>query len=361
MIGTFDRYIIGKYLSAFFFSILIFSLISMAIDFSDKVKNFIESDCTLKNILVDYYPGFVLYISGLILPMYTLIAVVFFTSRLAFNSEILSVFGAGVSFGRLLRPYLIAGGIVTVLHLAMGHYFIPKMNQSRLWFERTFVWKDKLQVRSGNLHYFVNDSTKAYIRGYDRGSKRISSMRMQRLSDNKLVSILDADNITWSDEKQKWQMATHAVRNFQGLKETYQKVGTPTDTVINLTPEDFSYYVNQSEEMTTWSILKAIELDRNRGLSNTRQYYVELARRTADAFTNLILTVIALAVAGRKVRGGMGLHLAIGIVIGAIFVVMQKFAVSFATSGSIPIWLGMWIPNLIFIAVAIILVQRAQK
>jgi lipopolysaccharide export system permease protein len=361
MIGTFDRYIIGKYLSTFFFAVLIFSLISMAIDFSDKVKNFIESECTLKNILVDYYPGFVLYISGLILPMYTLIAVVFFTSRLAFNSEILSVFNAGASFGRLLRPYLIAASVVAVLHLFMGHYLIPKMNQSRLWFERTFVWKDKLQVRAGNLHYFVDDSTKAYIRGYDRGSQRISSMRLQRLRDNKVVSILDADNVSWNKERQKWQMASHAVRQFDGLKERYQKVGTPTDTVFNLVPDDFSYYVNQNEEMTTWAILNAIEVDRNRGLTNTRQFSVELARRTADAFTNIILTVIAVAVAGRKVRGGMGLHLAIGIAIGAILVVMQKFAVSFATSGSIPIWLGMWIPNIVFTAVAIVLVLRAQK
>lgn len=361
MLTTLDKYIIGKYLSTFFFAILICSMISMAIDFSDKVRTFIESACTLKNILIDYYPGFVLHMTGLLMPMYVLITVVFFTSRLAFNSEILSVLNAGVSFQRLMRPYLIAAGFITVLHLALSHYFIPIKNQSRLWFERTFVWTDKQQVKSSNIHFMMGPTTKAYIKGYDSKAKRISTLRMQELDGSTITSILEADNVVWKEETQKWTLQSYAVRNFDGLKEQYHRYTTPLDTNINLAPQDFIFYHNQNEEMTSVALNNAIERDRSRGFSNTRLYSIELYRRFADAFTNIILTVIGLAVAGRKVRGGMGLHLAIAIGIGFVFILLQKFAISFASSGNVPVGLGMWLPNIAFTLVAAWLVLRAQK
>ncbi len=361
MLTTLDKYFIGKYLSTFFFAILICSMISMAIDFSDKVRSFIESGCTLKNILIDYYPGFVAHMTGLLMPMYVLITVVFFTSRLAFNSEILSVFNAGVGFRRLLRPYMLAAGFVSLLHLSLGHYFIPKMNQSRLWFERTFVWVDKQQVKSNNIHFMMGDDTKAYIKGYDSKAKRISTLRIQQLEGSAVKSILEADNVYWKEDLKKWTLQTYSIRQFDGLKEHYQRFNTPLDTNINLAPQDFIFYHNQSEEMTSMQLNEAIDRDRARGFSNTRQYTIELYRRFADAFTNIILTVIGLAVAGRKVRGGMGLHLAIGIGIGFVFILLQKFAISFASSGNVPVALGMWLPNIAFALLAIVLVVRAQK
>lgn len=361
LLTTLDRYLTGKYLSTFFFSVLICSMISMAIDFSDKIRNFIESPATLKNILLDYYPGFVLHMTGLLMPMYTLIAVVFFTSRLAFNSEILSILNAGVSFTRLLRPYLIAGGVIALMHLGMGHYLIPKMNQKRLWFERTFVWTDKQQVLASNIHFMVAPGVKAYIRGYDNKAQRISTLRLEELNGSQVKSILEADNVSWKENTQKWSFPAYSVRTFDGLKETYQRYTTPTDTVINLAPQDFIFYHNQNEEMTSWELTDAIERDRVRGFSNSRVYTIEYYRRTADAFTNIILTIIGLAVAGRKVRGGMGLHLAIAIGIGAVFILIQKFAISFASSGSVPILLGMWLPNIFFSLIALWLVSRAQK
>lgn len=362
MLGTLDRYLIKKYLSTFFFALLICSLISMAIDFSDKVQVFIEKkECSLKDILLSYYPGFVLDITGRLMPLYTLIAVVFFTSRLAFNSEILSILNAGVSFNRLLRPYLVAASLIGVLHLALTHYVIPKMNKSRLWFERTYVWTDKQQVKSGNIHFLVAPDVKAYIRGYDKNAKRISTLRLEKFEGNRVLSILETDNAVWKEDKGKWEFPNYAVRTFAGLKETFHRYTVPIDTAINLAPQDFIFYHNQNEEMTTGELQTVLARDQSRGFSNTRQYTIELYRRTADVFTGLILTVIGLAVAGRKVRGGMGLHLAIAIGIGAVFILLQKFSVSFAASGSVPVGLGMWIPNLIFTGVAAWLVSRAQK
>jgi lipopolysaccharide export system permease protein len=361
MLAILDRYLIGKYLSTFFFALLICSLIAMAIDFSDKVQIFLEKPCTLKNILVDYYFGFVLHMTGLLLPMYTLIAVVFFTSRLAFNAEILSILNAGVSFGRLLRPYLLAAGLIAVLHLTMSHFLIPKMNKSRLGFERTFVWTDKQQVKASNIHFLVAPDVKAFIRGYDKSAKRISMLRLEKFKGHQVESILETDNATWQEDKQKWQFPNYSVRRFDGLREHYQRFTVPLDTALNLSPQDFIFYHNQNEEMTSLELLEAIGRDQQRGFGNTKQYTIELYRRTADAVTGLLLTIIGLAVAGRKVRGGMGLHLAMAIGIGAIFILLQKFSISFSTSGTIPPALGMWIPNLIFGGVAAWLVSQAQK
>lgn len=358
---TLDRYIIRKYLSTFLFSILIFSMISMAIDFSDKISSFIEKPCTLKEIVFDYFPGFVLYITGLLLPLYSLIAVIFFTSRMASNAEIISIFNAGVSFGRLLRPYLIAAGIVAAAHLALSHFVIPKANKSRLWFERTYVWTDKKQVKKSNIHFLVAPDVKAYIRSYDDKTNKISEFRLEKFTGHQVESILETEQAIWQADKGKWRFPTHSVRRFNGLDESFTHIKTPIDTAINLLPEDFIFYHNQNEEMTSIELSQAIARDRSRGFANTRQYSIELYRRTADAFTGVILTVIGLAVAGRKVRGGIGLHLAMGIGIGAMFILLSKFSVSFVSSGSAPVSIGMWLPNMVFAVVAIWLVKKAQK
>ena len=357
-----DVYLIKKYFSTFFFSLLICTLISVAIDFSDKIKSFIEKPCTAMEIAFDYYPGFILYMAGLLLPLYTLIAVVFFTSRLAFNSEILSILNAGVSFQRLLRPYLIVGSVIALLHGALNHYIIPQFNKSRLKFERTYVWtQGQDKGKTSNVHFLVSPDTKVFIRGYNKASKTASGLRLEKFEGNRIISILEADNAAWKAEPNLWQINNYSVRTFDGLRERYVKHATPLDTAINLSPQDFIWYNNQNEEMTTAELRDAMARDRSRGLSNSKKYAVEIFRRTADAFTNIILTVIGLAVAGRKVRGGMGLHLAVGIGIGAGFILLSKFAVSFATSGSVPIILGMWIPNIVFMVVAIWLAGKAQK
>lgn len=357
-----DAYLIKKYFSTFFFSLLICTLISVAIDFSDKVKSFIEKPCTVREIIFDYFSGFILHMAGLLLPLYTLIAVVFFTSRLAFNSEILSILNAGVSFRRLMKPYLFVGCVIAALHLSLNHVVVPQVNKARLKFERTYVWttgQDK--GKTSNVHFLVAPDTKVFIRGYNKNSKTASGLRLEKFEGTRVISILEADNAAWKAEPNRWQISNYSIRTFDGLRERYSKYAAPLDTAINLSPQDFVWYHNQTEEMTTMELREAVARDRNRGLSNSKKYAVEIHRRTADAFTNIILTIIGLAIAGRKVRGGMGLHLAVGIGIGAGFILLSKFAVSFATSGSMPIILGMWIPNLFFLAVAIWLVGRAQK
>jgi lipopolysaccharide export system permease protein len=359
-VTTLDRYIIGNYLRTWGFALLICTLISVAIDFSDKVQSFIEKPCTWKEILA-YELGFTVHMASLLLPMYTLIAVVFFTSRLAFNAEILSILNAGVSFGRLMRPYMIAAGVVFLVHFSINHFFAPKLNKQRLWFEHTYVWTDQEKGRTANVHLLVAPDVKVHVRGYNKSNQTMSGVRLEKFEGNRVVSLLEAETATWKAEPNRWEMPTHQVRSFDGLRERYVSVKTPLDTAINIAPQDFIFYQNQNQEMTTGELSEAIARDRKRGLTNTKSYEIEQHRRSADAFTNVILTIIGLAVAGRKVRGGMGLHLALGIGVGAIFVLLSKFAASFTSSGTLSPLLGMWVPNLFFALVAAWFVFRAQK
>jgi lipopolysaccharide export system permease protein len=355
-----DKYIIGNYLTTFFFSLLICTLIAVSIDFSDKVQSFIEKPCT-KLEIATYYLGFMLHMSGLLMPLYTLIAVVFFTSRMATNAEILAILNAGVSFWRLMRPYLLAASVVALLHLFFNHYAIPELNKSRLAFERKYVWLDQEKSRTSNVHFMLDPNTKAFIRGYNKTSKSASGLKLEKFKANKIESILEAENASYKDSTQSWVLSNYTIRKFDGLHETFSKPAGILDTAISLSPSDFTFFNNKNEELTTPELNQTIQRDLNRGLAGAKTFELERQRRTAEPFTNFILTIIGLSVAGRKVRGGMGLHLAIAIGIGALYILLSKFAVSFAASGTVPVVVGMWIPNMIFITVAIFLMFRAQK
>jgi lipopolysaccharide export system permease protein len=355
-----DKYIIGNYLTTFFFSLLICTLIACSIDFSDKVQSFIEKPCT-KLEIASYYLGFMLHMSGLLMPLYTLIAVVFFTSRMATNAEILAILNAGVSFWRLMRPYILAASCVALMHLFFNHYAIPKMNKSRLWFERTYVWLDQEKSRSSNVHFMLGPTTKAFVRGYNKTSKTISSLKLEKFTGSRIESILEAENATYKDSTQRWILSNYTIRKFDGLHESITRPQGILDTAISLSPSDFTFFNNKNEELTTSELNETIQRDKKRGLAGAKTYELERQRRTAEPFTNFILTIIGLSVAGRKVRGGMGLHLAIAIGIGALYILLSKFAVSFAASGSVPVVVGMWIPNMLFMSVALFLMFRAQK
>jgi lipopolysaccharide export system permease protein len=246
------------------------------------------------------------------------------------------------------------------LHLSLNHIIIPHLNKSRLWFEHTFVWTDQDKGKTSNVHLLLSPDVKVYIRGYNKVNKTANGLRLEKFANNRVVSILEADNANFKAEPNQWQVSSYTIRTFDGMKENLVRSTQPLDTLINLDPQDFVYFQNQNQEMTTPELRNAIFREAARGQAN-KSYEIEMDRRTADAFTNIILTIIGLAVAGRKVRGGMGLHLAIAIGIGAIFILLSKFAVSFVSSGSMPVMLGMWIPNIIFGLIAIWLVSRAQK
>lgn len=357
-----DQYIFGKYLSSFFFTVLIFTLISVVIDFSEKVESFIKEPCTAYQIIFEYYINFIPYINGLLWPLISLIAVIFFTSRLAHNSEIISILNAGISFRRLQYSYLGAAALITIIHLFGNHYQIPAANKKRLNFEHTYVWKNNDKGKTENVHLFVSPDTKVYLKYFNKPQKSARDFRLEKFANNKLVYVLKAKSADFIKEPGVWKLNNYEERTFNGMKETLNiSRGHSKDITISLDPKDFVKFVNQKEMMTSFELLSFINKEVKRGSGVAKPFEVEFHRRTADSFAIIILTLIGVAVAARKVRGGMGLHLAIGIGIGAMFVFLSKFSVTFAEDDSIPTFIAVWIPNFIFTGVAIYLNMKAQK
>lgn len=362
MLKILDWYILKKFLGTFFFTVLIFTMIALVIDFSEKVEKFIEEPITNKEILLDYYPNFALYIAGLLWPLFTLIAVIFFTSRLASNSEVISIFNAGVSFRRYMRPYLIGAAFLALLNLFGNHFFIPLGNKKYFKIMYTYLARDDDKGKIQNVHLFVSPDTKVYIEFYRKRDTTARGFRIEHFENNQLTSLLKAESARWVGPPGKWKLNSYEVHTFQGLKEQLTiRRGEQLDTMLNLTPDDFVDYKEQHSMMTTPELQRYIKNQLKRGVGNTDKYEVELYRRTADAFTIFILTVIGMAIASRKVRGGIGMHLAIGIAIGAAFIFLSRFSIVFATGKIIPPLLGIWLPNICFATVALLLVSKAQK
>ena len=359
---TLDRYIIKKYLTTFGFVVLIFSLISCVIDLGEKIEDFKREHVPVKEVVFDYYMNFIPHITALLFPLIALISVVFFTSRLAYDSEVISIFNAGVSFRRFMRPYLIAAGMIACLHLAFNHYIVPNGNKKRLAVERAHVWKNNDHGKYENVHMLLNPKTAIFVGYFNKADSTIRDFRIENYDSlGNVQSLVKADNADFKGYPNKWQLKRVSRRTFNGLRENLESNIQTVDTTLSLVPEDFASFLNQNELMTTGELRTEIAKRETRGIGNLKTYEIEMHRRTADAFTIVILTLIGMAIAARKVRGGMGLHLALGIGIGAVFIVASKFSATFAQQPDVPTWFGVWIPNFIFGGVALLLVSRAQK
>ncbi len=355
-----DKYIIGKYLKTILFCILIFSLISGAIDISEKLDDIIEDNLSFGFFVKEYFIYFIMFINGQLMPLYALIAVIFFTSRMAYNSEIISILNAGVSFGRLLRPYIISAIIVCIVHLCLNHFIIPLGSEKRVAFSNKYLKSNNDKAKTKQVHMFINPNEKIYLDTYNKRDSSGNNFSLEILKDGKIESILSATSIKWKEPPSLWTLRNYNIHTFNGLNESIVS-GMKMDTTINFTPEDFVNFGDSQQAYSSIELQRYINKQRARGAGGFERYQIELHRRTSDAITIIILTLIGVALASRKVRGGMGLHLALGAGIGSLFIVMMQFSATFVTNGGLDPLLGVWIPNIIFSIVAAFLVFNAQK
>jgi lipopolysaccharide export system permease protein len=362
VLTIFDKYIIKKYLTTFFFSAFLFTLLSVVIDISEKIEAFIESGVPVSQIVTDYYVNFIPWINGILWPLFALLAVVFFTSRLAKNTEIVAALSAGMSFTRLLRPYMIAATTLALIHFVGSHYFIPKGNKTLKGFENTYLDPGNLQTNSENVHIFLDPESKIFIRNYRRTDTSMRGVFLERFEHGELVSLIKAERMKWVGPPGKWTLFDYQIREFKGEKETLVVgKGQSFDTTINLLPKDFVRYSNLREMMTSTEMREFIAYENEKGLGRARKMVTELHRRNADPFTIIVLTLIGVAVASRQSRGGVGVHLALGVSIGALYIILSRFSITFANQLTLPIGISVWLPNIFFTVVALILLVRAQK
>ena len=357
-----DWYIIKKFIGTYIYSIMLIISISIVFDINENLAKFSESHAPLRAIVFDYYLNFIPYFANLFSPLFVFIAVIFFTSKLAGNSEIISMLAAGVSFKRLMRPYMISCVAISILSFFLSAYVIPHGTVIRQNFETIYKNKTK-NTSADNVQLQVGAGVIAYIQHYDNNLKKGYGFCLDKFENKKLVSHLTAMEIqydTISDSKNHWKMTNWKVRRLKGLREVITS-GIQKDTLIQMEPTDLVYSKGQQETFTSPELRAYISKQIDRGSGNVVQYQVEYHKRIAASFASFILTTIGFSLSSRKRKGGMGLYLGIGLALSFGYIMLQTVSSTFAINADLPPMLAAWIPNIIFAVVAYFCYRNAPN
>uniref|UniRef100_A0AB33JLI3 LptF/LptG family permease n=2 Tax=unclassified Prevotella TaxID=2638335 RepID=A0AB33JLI3_9BACT len=357
-----DWYIIKKFIGTYIYSILLIISISIVFDVNENLAKFAEYHAPLRAIVFDYYLNFVPYFANLFSPLFVFIAVIFFTSKLAGNSEIISMLAAGVSFKRLMRPYMISCILISALSFYLTAYVIPHGTVIRQNFESMYKNKKK-NTAADNVQLQVDKGTIAYIQHYDNNAKRGYGFSLDKFENKKLVSHMTAVEIqydTISESKYHWTASNWKIRQLKGLREHITS-GTEIDTLIQMEPTDLVYSKGQQETFTSPELRSYISKQINRGSGNVVQYQVEYHKRIASSFASFILTIIGLSLSSKKRKGGMGMYLGIGLALSFIYIMLQTVSATFAIQANTPPIIAAWIPNVIFAVVAYFCYRHAPN
>jgi len=357
MFKILDRYIIRKFLGTYVFSIVLLLAIVVMFDVNEKLDSFIKAP--LKATIFDYFLNFLPYFANQFSPLFTFIAVIFFTSKLAGNSEIIAMLSTGMSFKRLLRPYLMSAAIIAALTFVLSAYVIPPANVKRINYQNTYV-KNKRVDYGQNIMLMVSPGQIAYMNRYDNLSKTGYRFSLDQFDENKkLTSRLTASSIKW-DTLYQWTVYDYVVRDFRDNREFIDK-GTRRDTSLAFEPRDFLISSNDQEQMTSPALDEYIRRQKQRGVGNIQMFEVERERRYAMTAAAFILTIIGMTLSVKKQKGGMGLNIGIGLVLSFSYILFMTITQTFAISGLTSPFVAMWIPNLIYSVIAVVLYRRAAK
>jgi len=359
-----DWYIIKKFFSTFIFTMLIITVIAVVIDTSEKADDFVKSGLDTKQIIMHYYIGFVPFIMSMIFPLMVFIAVIYFTSKMAGQSEFIAIMTGGVRYNRMLRPYLIGSIFLSGIFWIASQTWIPRANVIRTDFQTVYVDRNSTynpDPTKGNNYYLRVDSvTFVGMRYYDTANKSAGAFFLQKIKDNKEFYNLRADRIKWDTAKKNWKISDAVERKINGLQESIRKV-KDTNLNLNVMPRELRRDEYLKDKLTTPELKQFLKLEEIRGSEGLNIYKVEMYHRDATPFSVIILTMIGAIVASQKIRGGSGIHLAFGIVMASVFVIMDKFSITFSTKGNLSPMLAAWFPNIIFVFVALWLYKRTQK
>ena len=364
MLKKLDKYIIKKYLITFFYTIILISVVAVAMDVSERIGKFISNDLSFKEVAIDYYAHFLPWLNGELWPLFAFLSVIFFTSRMARDSEIIAMLSSGMNYNRILRPMIIGAAIVASLHWVGENYVIPHSNYHLNEFKSKYIKRSIKKVLSNDIQFFITEDEKIYCRYFFKRDSSLKHFRLEKFNvGGEIESFFKSEKLTYQSESGKWRAKNYEMRSFDGLTETLivGEEDAELDTTINIKPGDFVRHSKQMEIMSTPELFEYIAYEKVRGLDNTKRFTIESYKRTAGPFTIFILTLIGASIGTKKIRGGLGMHLALGVGIGAVYVVLSKFSETFASNLDVPPIIGVWVPNLLFLCVAFYLFKIAQK
>jgi len=355
-----DRYIIRKFLSTFFFSIILIMSIAVVLDFSEKIDDFLESHAPLNKVIFDYYLNFIPYFASLFSHLFTFIAVIYFTSRMAYNTEFIAILSNGVSFNRILYPYFISALIITLFSFTLNNFVSPHATAKMHVFEEQYYHRAPRVFSDRNIHRQISPGVFIYLENYNTYNNSGRLFSMEKYENGELVSKLMSKEVHWDSTTNKWRVRDYMIRNFEGDKQILI-TGKSIDTAMNISPEEFKRRDNAVEAMNLPELNRFIKRQKMQGASNLNEILIEKHKRFSFPFSTFILTLIGVSVSSKKVKGGIGMQIGIGLLISFAYILFLQFSSQFAISGAFSPFVAAWIPNVLFFVIAIFLYRMAPK
>ncbi|MDP3452382.1 MAG: LptF/LptG family permease [Bacteroidales bacterium] len=358
-INIIDKYIIKKFIGTYFFAILIFIVIVIIFDVSEKINNFVDKGATLEAIVVQYYANFIPYFMNMFSALFVFIAVIFFTSKLASHSEIVAMLAGGISFRRMVVPYIISAAIIAVFSLSLSLFVIPPANRVRLDFTDRFI-KDKFVNTNKNIHLQLSPGNYVYMESFNSWSNMASKFTLETIKGHTIVSKLSAESAIWDTTIQGWRLYNYHQREINSDRQIITR-GERMDTVINLSISDLNRRDNIVESYNYRELNEHIRTQKMRGDKRVIYSQIEKQTRLALPFSAFILTLIGVSLSAKKRKGGIGINMGIGLMLSFSYILFLRFSQMFVHAGVLPPWIALWLPNLLYAIIAVTLYRMAPK
>ena len=355
-----DWYIMGRFILTFFVALLLIIGIVIIFDVSEKIDNFVANEAPLKAIIVDYYLNFIPYFMNMFSPLFVFITVIFFTSKMAQNSEIVAILSCGISFHRMMVPYILSAAIIALMSLGLNLFIIPQANETRQIFEQTYV-KKLANLASSNVHYQISPGEFVFVESFSTWNNTAYKFTLERIENNRLVSKLSAETAVWDSTLCGWHLNKYFIRDYVDDTDDNIRSGKQLDTVINLTVGDFYMNKETVERLSQKRLLEMIHTQRMRGDANVMYAEIEQHNRWSLPFSAFILTIIGVSLSSKKRRGGIGWNIAIGIALSFSYILFMRFSQMFVYTATLPAYIAIWLPNLVFAIIAAVLYKVAPK
>ncbi len=355
-----DWYIMKRFILTFFVSLLLIIGIVIIFDISEKIEKFVAHEAPLKAIVFDYYINFIPYFINMFSPIFVFITVIFFTSKMAADTEIIAIISCGVSFHRMMVPYMVTAAIITLMSLGLNLYIIPDANATRLAFENKYV-KERPSLTGRNVHYQISPGEMVFVESFSTWNNTAYKFTLERMEGGRLISKISAESARWDSTAGAWRLNKYFIRDYTDDVEDRVRTGIRLDTVIRLTVDDF--YMNEKtvEKLSQTKLNQLIKTQKMRGDANVMYAEIEKHTRLAMPFSAFILTVIGVALSSRKRRGGIGWNIAVGIALSFSYILFLRFSQMFVYAGTLPPVIALWLPNVIYAFIAGFLYKIAPK